>query len=109
MPTSSRVFHESLTTSILSGCRGQAAVEQTGPTTGTITGDLNIKGNVKPVTLDVTFNKADYNQRGERHKIGFSGTTKVLRSDFDVDLAVPFVGDEVSLIIEVEFDEQNPS
>ena len=81
------------------------AIERTGPDTGKITGDLTIKSITKPVTLDVKFNKGGLNQRSGRHKIGFSGTTKVLRSDFDVDAYVEFVGDEVTIVIETEFDE----
>ena len=84
-------------------------LDRTGPNTGVMTGDLTIKGETRPVSIDVTINKAGYDQRGERHKLGFSGRTKVLRSDFGVDLAVPFVGDEVDIIIEAEFDEKNPA
>ena len=84
-------------------------IETTGPNTGKITGDLTIKNITKSVSMDATFNKGAYNQRAEAHKIGFSATTTILRSDFDVDLAVPFVGDEVSVVIEVEFDETSPA
>ena len=37
-------------------------------------------------------------------KIGFSGSTTVKRSDFGVDLFVPYVGDEVEVIVEAEFE-----
>ncbi|MEL7485881.1 MAG: YceI family protein [Pseudomonadota bacterium] len=84
-------------------------IETTGPNTGKITGDLTIKDVTKPVVVDAKFNKGAFNERAKAHKIGFSGKANVLRSDFDVDLAVPFVGDEVSLIIEVEFDEEKPA
>ena len=79
-------------------------VEKTGDNTGRITGDLTIKGNTRPVVLDTTFNKAGFQQRGNLHKIGFSATTQVKRSDFGVDAFTPFVGDEVDIVIEVEFD-----
>lgn len=81
------------------------AIEKTGANTGKITGDLTIKGTTKPVTVDAVFNKGAFDQRGQRHKLGFSGTATLLRSDFGVDFAVPFVGDEVKIIIETEFDE----
>lgn len=81
------------------------AIEKTGSNTGTITGDLTIKGVTKPVTVAAVFNKGAFDQRGQHHKLGFSGEATVLRSDFGVDLAVPFVGDEVKIIIETEFDE----
>lgn len=78
-----------------------ASVTRTGPNTGKVTGDLTIKGVTKPVTLDVSFNKADALQNGG-HKLGFSAKTTVKRSDFGVDRYVPFVGDEVDVLIEAE-------
>ena len=81
------------------------AIERTGANTGKITGDLTIKGVTKPVVLDAKINRAAFNERAKAHKIGFSATTSILRSDFGVDYAVPFVGDEVDIIIEVEYDE----
>lgn len=79
------------------------SVEKTGDNTGEITGDLTIKGTTKPVTLDVVFNKGEYDQRNNRYKLGFSGKTTVKRSDFGVDLFAPVVSDEVDIIIETEF------
>jgi len=79
------------------------SLTKTGDNTGTLTGDLTIKGNTKPVTLDVTLNRAAFEDRGQVYKIGFSATGAVKRSDFGVDAYVPFVGDEVSLVIETEF------
>lgn len=79
------------------------SVKKTGPNKGTITGDLTIKGVTKPVTLDAAFNKAAFDQRGQAHKIGFSGKGVVKRSDWGLGAAVPFVGDEVTIIVEAEF------
>lgn len=79
------------------------SVSRTGDATGTITGDLTIKGNTKPVTLDVTFNKSAYSERGNEYKIGFSGTATVKRSDFGVDFLAPAVSDEVDIVIETEW------
>ncbi|MEM9495197.1 MAG: YceI family protein [Pseudomonadota bacterium] len=79
-------------------------VERTGDVTGKITGDLTIKGVTKPVTLDVTYNKSAYEQRGKSYKIGFSATAAVKRSDFGVDKYTPFVGDDVEIVIEAEFE-----
>ncbi len=73
-------------------------------TKGTITGDLVMMGQSHPVTLDVTFNKAGFQSRGNVHKIGFSATTNLLRSQWGLGLFAPNVSDEVSLAIEVEFD-----
>lgn len=72
-------------------------------TTGTMTGNVTIKNNTKPVTLDVTLNKIGETQDGTP-KMGLSARGTVLRSDFGVDMAVPYVSDEVDLIIEVELE-----
>jgi polyisoprenoid-binding protein YceI len=69
-----------------------------------MTGDLTILGETRPVTLDVTINKAAFEQRGNKHKLGFSAHGAIKRSDFGVSYAVPFVGDEVRIIIEAEFE-----
>lgn len=79
------------------------SVKKTNDTTGTITGDLTIKGITKPATLDVVFNDGVFDQRNNRYKLGFSGTTTVKRSDYGVDLFAPTVSDEVEIIIETEF------
>lgn len=79
------------------------SLEKTGEDTGTITGDLTIKGHTKSITLNVQMNTAFYDERRKQHKIGFSATGLVKRSDFDVDLFAPNVSDEVALKIEAEF------
>lgn len=79
------------------------SLKQTAPNAGVMTGDLTIKGVKKPVTLDVVLNKAAFEQRGNLYKLGISATGKVKRSDWGLDAAIPFVGDEVSIIIEAEF------
>lgn len=71
--------------------------------TGKMMGDLTLKGITKPVTLDVTFNKAGEGRQPGTHKIGFSARGQVMRSDWDLGAYVPFVSDEVDLIIEVEY------
>ncbi len=78
-------------------------IEKTGENTGVMEGVLTVKGEEKPVTLDVTFNRADFDERRKAHKIGFSARGKVSRTELGVGKYAPFVGDEVDLIIEVEF------
>ena len=78
------------------------SVEKTSDTTGKVTGDLTIKDVTKPVTLDVTFNKAGATRDGGA-KVGFSGATKLNRSDWGLGFLVPMVGDEVSIQVEIEF------
>ncbi len=66
-----------------------------------VTGNLTIKDITRPVVLDVTLNKRDEVKDG-KGKIGFDATTKVKRTDFGLGMAVPMVGDEVSLRITTE-------
>ncbi|MEQ1930841.1 MAG: YceI family protein, partial [Parvularculaceae bacterium] len=79
------------------------SVQPKGPNKGVIVGDLTIRGVTVPASLDVTFNKAAFEQRGNIHKIGFSGKSVVKRSSWGLDAAIPFVGDEVTITIEAEF------
>ena len=79
------------------------SVSKTGENTGMITGDLTIKGITKSVTLDTTLNKAATGGR-TGDKLGFSAKTTVKRSDFGVDAYVPHVGDDVTIIIETEWE-----
>ncbi|MFN3959992.1 MAG: YceI family protein [Parvularculaceae bacterium] len=74
-----------------------------GPASARIAGDLTIKGVTKPVTLDVRINRAADDDFAKGYKLGFSGKTLVKRSDFGVDKYVPFVGDDVEIVVEAEF------
>ncbi len=76
----------------------------TSETTGTVTGDLTIRGVTQPATLDVTLNKrADYPCCHGKETLGISATAEILRSDFGSTYALPdFVGDAVSIILEFE-------
>ncbi len=79
-------------------------ITPTGANTGTVTGDLTFRGVTKPVTLDVTYNgTASFPWAPDQPKIGFSATGSLKRSDFGLDIMVPSLGDEVDLLIEVEF------
>ncbi len=73
-------------------------------TTGTVTGDLTLRGVTKPVTLDVTLNQvAVYPCCHGGETVGISATTSLLRSDFGSTYALPvFVGDEVRITLEFE-------
>jgi len=70
---------------------------------GKLTGDLTMKGITKPVTLDVTLNKVGENFRSKVPMFGISATGKLKRSDWDLGLYTPNVGDDVDITIEVEF------
>lgn len=77
-------------------------IERTGDHTARITGDLTLLGVTKPVTLDVTFNKAGVHPVSGKYVAGFSGRTTIKRSDFGMTYGVPGVGDEVEIMLEVE-------
>jgi len=70
-----------------------------------VTGDLNLHGVTKPVTLDVTLNKIGINIRSNLPSIGFDATTTLKRSDFGLGMYVPQVSDEVSIQITSQADE----
>ncbi|TRD19030.1 YceI family protein [Palleronia caenipelagi] len=77
------------------------AVEVTGENTANITGDLTLNGVTKPVVLDATLNKNAEGPRGNE-VAGFSATTTVMRSEFNLGLFAPFVSDELQVEISVE-------
>lgn len=78
----------------------------TGENSGVIMGDLSFRGKTIPLTLITVFNGAgkSFGHKGET--IGFSATGTLLRSDFGLTKLIGFgIGDEVSLRIETEFNE----
>lgn len=80
------------------------SLEKTGEKTGRMTGDLTFMGVTKPVTLDVTFNGSfKEHPMSKKPAIGFSATGTVKRSDFGLDALIPFISDDVSVLIETEF------
>lgn len=79
------------------------AVNFATPTTGTLTGDLTIKGVTKPVTLDVTLNKAGAHPFSGADTFGISATGRINRADWGLGAYIPNVSGEVDLRIEAEF------
>ncbi len=77
-------------------------IEVTGDTTGKITGDLTINGVTVPVVLDAKLNQQANHPMLDKPWVGFSATTMVKRSDFNVDAFAPYVSDEVQVMISVE-------
>ena len=75
-------------------------------TTGTVTGDLTLRGVTKPMTLDVTYNGAGKSFGNPGATLGFSAVGTITRSDWGMDYLTNFgIGDEVTLRIEAEFNE----
>ena len=79
------------------------AVEPTSPTTARITGDLNLRGAVRPLAIDATFNQAGIHPVDQRYTVGFDGRAVIKRSEFGINAYLPHLGDEVTLRIEGEF------
>lgn len=81
------------------------AVEVTGEKTGKITGDLSLNGVTKSVVLDaVLTTDAPYPLPPFEGKpaIGFTATTTLLRSDYNLGAFAPFISDEVQ--VEMSFE-----
>ena len=71
--------------------------------TGTLKGILTIKDIAKPVTMEVTLNKVGQHFRNKKPMLGLSATTQIKRSEWDMGLYTPSVGDEVDISVEIEF------
>lgn len=79
--------------------------EQTGERTGKITGDLTMRGETHPVTLDVVWNKSGRYPFGDKqYVVGISARGELQRSQWGMTYAVDngLVGDTVEIIIEAE-------
>ena len=79
--------------------------EPSSATSGTVTGDLTILGETRPVTLSVTLNKAARYPFGHKREVlGLSMETSIRRSEFGMTYGVAngLVGDVVDINIETE-------
>ena len=82
-------------------------IEKTGEKTGLIHGKLTFMGVTKPLTLAATFNGAYLKKPFvEIPALGFSATATIKRSDWGLATYVPYIGDEVQLLIETEFHQE---
>ncbi|MCW1976086.1 YceI family protein [Xanthomonas campestris] len=77
-------------------------VESAGTNKLTVTGDLTVKDQTKPVVLDVTLNGAGEHPMKKVPAAGFDATTTIKRSDFGVGQYAPNVSDEVKIRITTE-------
>lgn len=82
-------------------------VERTGEKTAKLTGDLTMLGVTKPVTLDVTFNKAGKRPDGS-DQYGFSAKGSLNRLDwgmnaFSSESPPAITGEVIDLLIAAEF------
>jgi len=67
-----------------------------------VMGDLTIKGESKPVALDVTINAAMNHPMSGDPVIGLQATSELLRSEFGMTAALPHVSDEIALNVTAE-------
>lgn len=73
--------------------------------TGRVEGNLTIAGVTKPVTLKVTHMHCGINPmdpKKQQYRCGFDAETRINRSDFGVKFALPAIGDEMNITLEVE-------
>lgn len=86
------------------------SIEFSDPSTASVTGDLTMLGTTHPVTLQATVNGAmPKKPRTGEAAIGISATTTISRSEWGLDTFVGPVGDEVTVIIEAEFERPGES
>lgn len=78
------------------------AIEVTGEKTAKITGDLTLNGVTKPVVLDAVMTQSGEHPMAKAPWVGFTATTTVLRTDFNLGQFAPYVGDEVAINISIE-------
>ncbi len=86
-------------------------VEPAGPDRYRLTGDLTIKGNTRPVTLEVT-RYGEFNDPGMMgHRIAYGATSRINRKDFGLSFNAMLdgkfvVSDEIQIMIEGELVEE---
>ncbi|MBK8164075.1 MAG: polyisoprenoid-binding protein [Gammaproteobacteria bacterium] len=73
-----------------------------GDSSATVDGTLTIMGVSKPVTLAVDHIQCGANPMNKKEMCGFNATATIKRSDFGVNYALPAVGDEMKITLEVE-------
>ena len=87
-------------------------IEPAGQDHFTMTGDLTIKGNTRPVTLSVV-KYGEFNDPMMGHRIGYSAEGKINRKDFGLTFNMMLdgkliVSEEIQIFIEGEFVEKKP-
>ncbi len=75
---------------------------------GAMSGDLTFHGVTRRVTLDLTFAGAGHGVAPLGTRLGFSGSTRIKRSDFGLSNFIlnQFTSDDVEVIFEVEFEKK---
>ncbi|WP_370879028.1 YceI family protein [Gemmobacter fulvus] len=77
-------------------------IEVTGEKTAKITGDLTLNGVTKSVVLDAALTQAGEHPMAKKPWLGFTGTTVLKRTEYNLGQFAPFVGDDVTVQISIE-------
>ena len=78
------------------------AIEVTGEKTAKITGDLTLNDVTKSVVLDAVLNQTGEHPMAKAPWAGFTATTTLIRSDYNLGQFAPYVSDEVQVMISIE-------
>lgn len=79
-------------------------IEQTGPTTADVTGDLTLRGQTRAVTMQATLTgQVAKHPFGGMPVVGFSATGSFNPADFGVDLMNGALGDRVTITFHGEY------
>jgi len=85
----------------------QMVFTSTGVTEGSLSGDLSINGQTKPVVLDLEFHGVTVDGYGVT-RAGFSAEGSIKRSDFGIEFNMPvgldgmLIGDKVEIELEIQ-------
>jgi len=77
-------------------------IEKTGDNTGKMTGNLTMHGVTHPITMDVTYNKGGMHLSKKYSIDGFTAKGKLKRTDFGMKAFIPWIGEEVEFVIQLE-------
>jgi len=77
-------------------------IELTGKDSAKIYGTVTIHNISKPLVLNAKLNKMGIHEYRKKQVVGFSATTTLKRTDFDLGAYAPGVSDEVTINIELE-------
>lgn len=77
-------------------------VQMTGKESAKVFGTLTLHGVAKPVVLNVKLNKLGLSPISNKKTAGFTATTQLKRSDFNIKAYLPGLGDDVKIDIEAE-------
>jgi len=69
---------------------------------GTVEGELTLMGVTQPMTLSVDSIVCGEHPFNQKRVCGFNASGSLKRSDFGMDYGIPMIGDEVTLMLQVE-------